>query len=55
MKARGIDTLVIAGVATNICCESTARDAHMMNYRTVVVSDGCATRTDALHTAWRRP
>lgn len=51
LQARGIDTLIITGVATNICCESTARDAHMMNYKTIVVEDANATRTDELHTA----
>lgn len=51
LRTRGIDTLLIAGVATNICCESTARDAMMLNYRVVMVSDGCAAPSDALHAA----
>lgn len=51
MKQRGLDTMIITGVATNICCESTARDAHMMNYKTIVVEDATATRADELHTA----
>jgi ureidoacrylate peracid hydrolase len=46
-----IDTIVVTGVATNVCCESTARDAMMRNYRTVMVSDACATNTDAEHAA----
>lgn len=37
MRRRGIDTVLIAGTATNVCCESTARDfnwtAHPMNFR----------------------
>ena len=36
----------MVGVATNVCCESTARDAMMLNYRSLMVSDGCATSTD---------
>ena len=44
LRAAGIDTMIITGTATNICCESTARDAFMLNYRTLVVSDANATR-----------
>jgi ureidoacrylate peracid hydrolase len=47
MEQRGIDTLLVTGTATNICCESTARDAHMLNYKVIMLSDGNATRTDA--------
>src|SRR5262245_45131602 len=50
-RAAGIDTLVITGTATNICCESTARDAFMLNYRTIVVSDANATVSDEAHNA----
>lgn len=49
LRDRGIDTLIITGVATNVCCESTARDAMMLNFRTLMVSDGCATVTDQEH------
>ena len=46
-----IKTLIVTGVATNVCCESTARDAMMLNYRSLMVSDGCAAATDAEHAA----
>ena len=49
LSAQGIDTLLITGVATSTCCESTARDAAMWGYRTIMVSDGNADETDALH------
>jgi ureidoacrylate peracid hydrolase len=49
LKGRGVDTLVIAGVATQCCCEATARDAHMMNYKVIIASDGCASSSDLLH------
>jgi ureidoacrylate peracid hydrolase len=49
LQGRGIDTLIITGTATNVCCESTARDAMMMNYKVIFVADGCATFTDAEH------
>ena len=47
----GIDTLIITGTATNVCCESTARDAFMLNYRTLMVSDANATSSDEAHNA----
>ncbi len=49
LKDHAIDTLLITGVATSTCCESTARDASMWGYRTIMVSDGNADSTDALH------
>ncbi len=49
LRAQGIDTLIITGTATNVCCESTARDAMMMNYKVIFVSDGNACRTDEEH------
>ena len=51
LKDNGIETIIIVGVATNVCCESTARDAMMLNYRSLMVSDGCATSTDQEHAA----
>jgi ureidoacrylate peracid hydrolase len=51
LQARGIDTLIITGTATNVCCESTARDAMQMNYKVVFVADGNATNTDTEHNA----
>lgn len=51
LQARGIDTVLVAGTATNVCCECTARDAMMLNYRTVMVSDGCSAFTEEEHAA----
>ena len=51
LKDNGIDTLIVTGTATNVCCESTARDAMMLNYRTMMVSDACATLSDSEHAA----
>jgi ureidoacrylate peracid hydrolase len=48
---RDIDTLLITGTATNVCCESTARDAMMLNFKVIMVSDGLATHTDEEHNA----
>jgi ureidoacrylate peracid hydrolase len=49
LRARGIDTMLITGVATSTCCESTARDGSMWGYRTIMVADGNADQTDRLH------
>jgi ureidoacrylate peracid hydrolase len=51
LRDRGIDTLLITGTATNVCCESTARDAMQMNYKVIFVADGNAALTDAEHNA----
>lgn len=51
LQARGIDTIIITGTATNVCCESTARDAMQMNYKVIFVADGNAALTDAEHNA----
>jgi ureidoacrylate peracid hydrolase len=51
LQSRGIDTLIITGTATNVCCESTARDAMMMNYKVIFVSDGTASFNDDEHNA----
>ena len=51
LRDRGIDTVLITGTATNVCCESSARDAMMCNFKTIMVSDGLATQTDEEHNA----
>jgi ureidoacrylate peracid hydrolase len=51
LQARGIDTLIVTGTASQVCCESTARDAMMLNYKVFFVSDGNATFTDEEHNA----
>lgn len=51
LRARGVDTVLVAGTATNVCCESTARDAAMLDYRVVMVSDANAAGSDAEHQA----
>ena len=51
LRGRGINTLIVVGTATNVCCESTARDAMMLNYKIFFVSDANACRTDEEHNA----
>jgi len=45
LRLRGIETLIIVGTMTNVCCESTARDGHSLDYRTLFISDATATET----------
>jgi ureidoacrylate peracid hydrolase len=49
--SRGLDTILITGTVTGVCCESTARDGMMCNFKTVMVSDGNAAMTDDDHNA----
>jgi ureidoacrylate peracid hydrolase len=51
LKSRGIDSVLITGTATNVCCESSARDAMMLDYRVAMLSDANATWTDEEHAA----
>jgi ureidoacrylate peracid hydrolase len=51
LKKRGIETLLITGTVTNVCCESTGRDAMMLDYRVIMVSDGNASHSDEEHAA----
>jgi nicotinamidase-related amidase len=43
LRTRGVDTLIISGIATNICCDTTAREAVMRDFRVFFLSDGTAT------------
>lgn len=51
LRERGLDTLLIAGTLTNVCCESTARDAVQLGFRAVMIADANATRDEAGHRA----
>jgi len=51
LRERGVDTIWVVGTLTNVCCESTARDAMMRNFHVVMISDGNATYTDSIHNA----
>jgi len=51
LRKRGLDTLLITGTVTGVCCESTARDAMMLNFKTIMVTDGNAAMTDEEHSA----
>jgi len=51
LRSSGIKDLIISGVMTNLCCETTARDAFMRDYRVFFLLDGTATGRSELHLA----
>ncbi len=42
LRSNGVRTIVLTGVSTNVCVESTARDGFMRDYYTILVADGTA-------------
>jgi len=48
---RGVRDLLIGGVMTNLCCETTARDAFVRDYRVFFLADGTATSAEDFHRA----
>jgi len=51
LRNMGVRSLVIVGVATNACVETTARDAADRGYQCVLVDDACAGPSEFLHDA----
>lgn len=51
LRGLGIENLLVAGTKTNVCCEATGRDAMMMDFRVVMVSDCLAALSDDEHRA----
>lgn len=51
LRDGGYETVLVTGTVTNVCCESTARDAMMLNFRTIMISDGNAAANDDEHNA----
>ena len=49
LRRRGISTVVVGGIATNLGVESTARAAYELNYAVVVAEDACASVSADLH------
>jgi ureidoacrylate peracid hydrolase len=43
LHSRGIDTIIVTGIATNVCCETTAREATVRDFRVFFLSDGTTT------------
>jgi isochorismate hydrolase len=51
LKEKNISDLVIGGVMTNLCCETTARDAFVRDYRVFFLADGTSTVDNEYHQA----
>jgi len=49
LRRRGVRTVVIAGISTNMGVESTARSAWELSYDVVIAEDACASRSTELH------
>jgi isochorismate hydrolase len=49
LKGREVDQVVITGVMTHLCCETTARSAFVHGYKVFFCVDGTATYTEELH------
>lgn len=49
LRSQGVRTLIITGVSTSVCVESTARHAHFLDYYNVIVSDCCADYKSNIH------
>lgn len=56
LQAKGVTRVLVGGTVTNVCCESTARDAMMMDYSTIMVHDTLSAVTPEEHvnslTSW---
>lgn len=51
LKGHNIETVVVCGVMTHLCVETTARHAFILDFQPVVVSDACATQSKEHHDA----
>ena len=51
LKKLGISDVIIGGVMTNLCCETTARDAFVRDFRVFFLSDGTSTVNKEFHSA----
>ncbi|MGW3041644.1 isochorismatase family protein [Kitasatospora sp. NPDC001159] len=54
LAERGIDTVVVCGVVTDVCVAGSARDAFTLGLRVIVVADGTAAGSDEVHNATLR-
>ncbi len=51
LRSQGVENLIFAGVTTNVCIESTARDGYMRDYHIIVVEDCTASYSEEPHQA----
>ena len=51
LRCLKVEDVVVCGLMTNLCCESTARDAYYRDYRVFVPADGTGTICEEMHVA----
>jgi len=51
LQIQGVDTVLIVGAVTNVCCGSSARDAAALGYKVVMVSDALVGQSFGMHEA----
>lgn len=51
LRCLKVEDLVVTGVMSNLCCESTARDAYFRDYRVFFLADGSGSVSEELHLA----
>jgi ureidoacrylate peracid hydrolase len=51
LRSQGRDTILICGTRSNVCCESTARDAMMLDFKVLFISDGTSAISAEEHQA----
>jgi nicotinamidase-related amidase len=51
LRCLNVRDLVISGIMTNLCCESTARDAYYRDYRVLIPADGTGSIREDMHVA----
>lgn len=51
LRCLKVEDIVITGIMTNMCCESTARDAYYRDYRVFFLADGTGSITEEMHLA----
>ena len=40
LRSKGIEAVIVGGIATNVCCDTTAREANQRDYKVFFLSDG---------------
>lgn len=51
LKDMGVEEVIVTGVMTNLCCETTAREAFVRGFRVFFSTDATATSSEELHQA----
>ena len=51
LRCLKVEDVVVSGIMTNMCCESTARDAYSRDYRVFFLADGTGTINEEMHLA----